>query len=406
MRWPWSGQGEQPHALTSISDPALVALFTPGGFIDIEGVGVSEFSSLGLSALYRAVNLIAGTLGALPFGSYRTDEAGTKIRVSSIFDDPDPDGQTPYEWKETLFAHLVLHGKAGALKVKTEAGGLAALPLVHPSSFQVCLPTTEEYASGRLPAGGLWFDVGMANGSQVRLDSNSFWYVPGLAMNGKTGAGLLTYARRSLATSIAGDKAAGNQFQNGAMISGIATPADDLTDIDDLPEIRRQINSVTTGEANAGTIAVINRKLTITPWQMSNTDAQFLQSRSFQIEEVSRWTGVPPHLLMTSEKSTSWGTGLEEQNRAMAQTVLATWAKRLEERASRLLAKPRWAEFDFAGLERPAPEVEITNDLAQVSAGVMTVGEYRAKRGWAPLPETSDPAPAPAGEGNDDPASE
>lgn len=403
MKWPWSRRVEQPTGLISIADPTLAGLFHPGGFTDIAGVTVGEVSSLGLSAVYRAVNLIAGTLASLPFKSYREDTGGIRQTVPSIFDDPDPDGQTQFEWLETAFAQLVLHGKAGALKVRTEAGGLAALPLVHPSCFTVCLPTPEDYQRGVLPAGGVWFDVSMADGRKVRLDSDEFWYVPGLAMNGKIGAGLLTYARMSLATSIAGDKAAGNQFANGALIAGLATPADDYDITDDVPEIRRQLNNDVLGHANAGTIAVVNRRLTFTPWTMTNSDAQFLQSRGFQIEEVSRWSGVPPHLLMSSEKSTSWGTGLEEQNRAMARTVLAPWANRFEQRASRLLARPRWAEFDFHGLERPAPDVEIGLLIQQVQAGLLSVDEARAIRNLPPLP---DPDAAEDNSGDDSSAEE
>jgi phage portal protein BeeE len=104
--------GRAAHRVISIADPTLAALFHPGGFTDIAGVTVGEVSSLGLSAIYRAVNLIAGTLASLPFKSYREDTGGIRQTVPSIFDDPDPDGQTQYEWMETAFAHLVLHGKA------------------------------------------------------------------------------------------------------------------------------------------------------------------------------------------------------------------------------------------------------------------------------------------------------
>jgi len=398
MKLPWSRRGGPRNTTLSVADPALAALFTPGGFTDIAGVTVGETTSLGLSAVYRAVNLIAGTLASLPFRSYREESTGQRQTVGSIFDDPTPDGQTPYEWKETAFAHLVLHGKAGAMKVRTEAGGLAALPLVHPSSFQVVLPK-----AGESPAGGLWFIVALINGQQIKLDANDFWYLPGLSLNGSSGAGLLNYARMSLATSIAGDKAAGNMFANGALISGLATPADDYDITDDVPEIRRQLNNNVLGHGNAGTIAVINRRLTFQPWVMTNSDAQFLQSRSFQIEEVSRWTGVPPHLLMSSEKSTSWGTGLEEQNRAMARTVLAPWAARFEQRASRLLARPRWCEFDFAGLERPSPDKEIELLIAQVAAGLLTLNEARAIRN---LPALPDPGAAEDNSGSDSAAEE
>jgi HK97 family phage portal protein len=120
---------------------------------------------------------------------------------------------------------------------------------------------------------------------------------------------------------------------------------------------------------------------------MSATDAQFLQSRQFQIEEISRWTGVPPHLLMQTEKQTSWGTGVDEQNRALGRTVLSPWAQRLEGRGSRLLANPRWVELEFAGLERPSPDREIELLIQQVQAGLLTVNEARKVRNLPPLPD-------------------
>lgn len=406
MRWLWSRPEPTPqpaNTTLSVADPALAALFTPGGYVDLAGVTVGEVNALGLSAVWRAVNLISGTLASLPFRSYREEADGQRKAVPSVFDEPDPERQTPFEWRETAFANLVLYGRAGAMKVRTEAGALTALPLVHPSMWSVELPKPDER-----PLGGLWFVIAQADGSRVRLDAEDFWYVPGLAMNGLTGAGLLSYARLSFATSIAADKAAGNMFANGALISGLAVPADDEDITDDVPAIREQLARNMLGHGNAGKIAIINRRLDIKPWQMTNTDAQFLQSRSFQIEEVSRWTGVPPHLLMSSEKSTSWGTGLEEQNRAMARTVLAPWAARFEQRASRLLARPRWAEFDFAGLERPSPDREIELLIAQVQAGLLTLNEARAIRNLPPLPEPEKPAPAPAEDegASDDPASE
>lgn len=390
VRWWW----QKPKNQTlSISDPRLVALFG-GGVVDLDSVVVSEHTALGLSAFYRALSLISGTLASLPFRSYREGAQGREP-VSSIFDDPDgPDGQTVYEWKESAFLHLLLHGRAGALKLKTGAGSLVRLPLVHPLCFRECLPTPDEVQRGEIPLGGLWFDVFMNDGSQVRLDANDFWYVPGLSLNGKTGVSLLTYARMSLGTSISGDRAAHNMFSKGALISGIASPEEDL-DPDDVKEARRQIDNATSGFDNAGKIVLFNKKMNISPWTMTMQDAQFLQSRQFQIEEIARWTGVPPHLLMQTEKQTSWGTGVEMQDRALGRTVLNTWSTRFEQRASRLLARPRQAEFDFTALERPAPDREIELDLSQVAAGVMTKDEYRQKRGWKPLPpQEGDNAPA------------
>jgi HK97 family phage portal protein len=382
MRWPW--QKVRDTSL-SISDPTLAGMFFPGG-TNLSGVIVGERDALGLSSLYRAVNLIAGTLASLPFRSYREGDAGQEV-VPSVFDDPDgPYGQTLYEWKETLFLHLLLHARAGAMKVRNEAGSVVRLPLVHPLAFNVCQPTPQDYERGNLPLGGVWFEVKQVDGSRIRYDAEDFWYVPGLSLGGQEGLGLLHLARQSLGTTVAADRAAAKAFNSGALISGIVSPSDEVEGFE-ADEIRQQLARNVSGYENAGGIAVINRRLNFTPWTMTAKDAQFLEGRQFQIEEVSRWTGVPPHLLMQTDKQTSWGTGVDEQNRGLSKFVLGHWAMRVEQRASRLLARPRWAEFEFAGLERPNFATEVDLLIKQVAAGLLTVNEARAIRNLPPLPE-------------------
>lgn len=394
MRWPWQRREDQPRALVSLSDPAAAALFNPGGTVDISGIYLGEQSALGLSALFRGVSLISGTLASLQLRSLRMNDAGTPEQVGSVFDDPDgPEGQTPFEWKETLFAHLVIHGRAGAIKVRNEGGGLVRLPLVHPLSFCVECPTQEEYRTGRLPAGGLWFRITLADGSQLRLDANDFWYVPALATTPGFGQGLLQLARGSLSTSLAADRSAAKVFGSGALISGLASPADEGIDIsDDIPQIKRELQGAVLGHENAGTIAIVNRRLNFTPWTMTAQQAQFIEGRAFQIEEIARWTGVPPHLLMQTDKQTSWGTGVDEQNRGLSKFVLGHWASRVEQRASRLLAQPRWCEFDFATLERPNFETNVNLVLAQIEKGLISP---RYGRKILNIPETAAPVPAP-----------
>lgn len=379
---------DQPSALTrSIADPALAVLF--GGTSLSSSLPVSGYSILGNSAFFRAIMLISGTLGTLPIRSLRTNDQGDPEKVNSIFDDPDgPDGQTPFEWMQTLSIHRILHGGAYAYKLKTEAGALARLPLFHPLSVRVEPPTAKEYDNpDTLPKGGKWFCVTLNNGKQVRLDSDEVWEVPGPSYDGVCGLGLIQIARQSVQTTLSGDRAAFKLFDKGALISGLATPADDYDITDDLPALRREINNEMTGVDNAGGIAIVNRRLTFTPWTMTASDAQFLQSRQFQIEEVSRWTGVPPHLLMQTEKQTSWGQGVAEQNEGLGRFVLNPYAIGFDQRASRLLSKPRWVELDFAGLERPSAEKEIELLLKQTgNKPILTVNEARKIRNLPPVP--------------------
>lgn len=392
-----------------MTDPLVAQWLSPFGGAEPNGRMVNASSILSTSSVYRAVSLVSSTLASLPLHSLRDKGQGETEKVSSIFDDPDgPDWQTQFEWEETLFIHLMIFGRAGALKVRNAAGGLVRLPLVHPGSFVLEDPTQEELDGNpdRMPRGGVWFRVQLDNGRSVKLDADDFWYVPAMSMDGQRGMGLLDFAAHSLGAVQAGDRAASRMMSNGAMISGLATPEDDF-DPEELPEAKRQLNASIGGPENAGMIALVNRRLKFQPWTMTASDAQFIQQRQFSIEEVSRWSGVPPHLLMQTEKQTSWGTGVEEQNRALGRTVLAPWANRLEGRGSRLLANPRSLRIDFSGLERPSPDKEIELLLKQTGGKpILTQNEARQRLNLPPV-EGGDvlnaPAPAPVTPAEDDP---
>lgn len=371
--WPRREQ----RSLVSISDPALAAFFQVGD-PGVTGVSVNEFSALGLSSVWRAVSLVSGSIAALPLRTLRDRDGGTRERVPSLFDDPGAEcvpALTRFEWLETVVAHLLLHGNAFLAHIYNGAGSLAGLQPIHPLAVSV----------DQLPTGEVQYRVTLTAPAEVRtFTPDTMTHIKGLSLDGIRGLSPITIARLSLSTAIAGDKAAARMFSNGALITGLVTPEDNLTE-EEAQTIKDGLSRKVQGMANAGDIAVINRRLKFTPWTMTHEDAQFMQSRQFQIEEIARWYGVPPHLLMQTEKQTSWGTGVEEQNRAMAKTVLAPWASRIEQRLSWLLPRPRFVEFDFAGLERPDPAQEAALLIQMVQSGLMTPNEARHIRNMDPV---------------------
>jgi len=368
----------------SVSDPALAAVFNIGT-PNYSGVEVGEQGALGIAAFYRAVALISGTLSMLPLRSVKESSPGVRERVNSFLDTPGgPDGPTPFEWKETVLLHLLLHGNAYLLHVRGGAGQLVALVPAHP----LCVSTdVEQYWPGtRQPVqGGKLFHVTMLDGTVVDHDASTLLHIPAMSPDGIMGMSLISLARNSLGTAIAGDRAAANMFNNGGLISGLVTAEGDDVEPEDIPTIKETLDRNIAGWENAGAVRFVNRKLKFTSWSMSAEDMQFLGSRAFQVEEISRWTGVPPHLLMQTDKQTSWGTGVAESNRGMGRTVLAPWASRIEQRLGRLLRGDRLVEFDFSGLERPSPESEVDLLNKQVDGGLMTVNEARAVRNLPPV---------------------
>ncbi|MGC4942134.1 phage portal protein [Kribbella sp. DT2] len=389
MKWPWSREVEE-RSSWSISDPAMAAFFNVGPQ-NLSGVPVNETTALGLSAVWRSVSLISSTIASVPLRTLR-DKAGVRDQVPSFLDNPGgPDGPTPFEWVEMVLAHLVIHGNAYLAHVWNGGGALVALVPMHPLAVD---PQWEKDSNDKL-TGRKVFKVSLDDGTTRTFTQDEMTQVMALSLDGLKGLSPITVARLSLGTTIAGDRAAANMFGSGPLIAGMVTPEDDITE-DDAKQIKADLQGKLTGTENAGTIAVINRKLKFTQWSTSNEDAQFLQSRQFQIEEIARWYGIPPFELMQTEKQTSWGTGIESQQRGLARTVLSPWGQRVEQRLSRLLSKNQFAEFDFAGLERANPTDEIRLLIEQVKGGLLTLNEARAIRNLPPVPN-GDTVAAPEG---------
>lgn len=351
----------------SVGDAATAELLG-FGTPNLAGVAVGEHSVLGLPAVYRAVSLIAGAIGSLPM---RTIDRGTTARARSFLDNPGgPDGVTAYEWKETVLAHLLLHGNAYLAHIYGGAGQLIGLQPIHPLAVAV--------------DGSKIYRVTLNDGTVRVFDPSTMTHIPALSLDGIKGVSPITVARNSFGTSIAAERSASRMFSNGALVSGIVTPEEDLTE-SEAQTIKESLRRKMQGEANAGDIAVINRRLSFQQWSMSAEDAQWLQSRAFQIEEIARWFGLMPFHLSQTDKQTSWGTGVSEQNRGLARYTLMPWTTRIEERLSRLLPEGQKIEFDYSMFLKPSTEDEIRLLIEQVQAGLLTVDEARAIRNMPPI---------------------
>lgn len=376
--WPFS-RAEKRASLISIGDPVLAEFFGVGSR-NFSGESVTELSALGLSAVYRAVNLIAGTIASLPLNTLRTVE-DRREPVGSFLDTPaGPDRQTPFEWKETVLLHLLLNGNAYLLHVYGGAGQLIGLEPIHPQCVGVELDV--DYVGGRK------FTVTLQDGTTRDYGADRMTHIPGPCFDGLKGVGPITVARNSFGIGLAGERAAARVFRNGGLFSTLVTPEDDI-DEDEAKVIKESLQARMSGPENAAEIVMINRKLKVSPYSMSMADAQFLESRIHQVEEIGRWFGLPPHLLGQTEKSTSWGTGIEEQNRGLARHTLMPWTSRIEQRLSRLLPNPRFVEFDYSGYLKPAPDDEINLLIAQVNSGLLTLNEARRIRNLPPLDDPS-----------------
>lgn len=363
-----------PGNQMSIGNPALVELFQIG-VPNFSGVEVNESTAMSLSTVYRCVALIAGTIGTLPLRTMGLDPTtGRQRSWASFLDTPGgPYGPTQMSWSETVVAHLLLHGNAYLRHIYGGAGQLIALEPIHPLCVTIEWPMPGD---DLWPLGGKWFRVTLIDGSYLRLDASQLTHIPGLSLDGVQGVSVISYARNSLGTALAGDRSAAKMFASGALMAGFASVEDGTEE--DAKAVKADLARTASGWENAGSIPVINRKVTFTPWTMTAADAQFLESRQFEVEEIARWFGVTPVLLGRTGAVSNWGTGVAEQVDGLGRYVLNPWTCRIEQPLSRLLPNTRWAEYDYKGLERPTPEDEVNLVIAQFQAGLIDRDEARA----------------------------
>lgn len=385
MKMPWNARlvaRDVPHVgpTRSIGDPALAEYLNASGWNE-SGESVTERSALAFTAFWRGVQIIAGTIAGLPLKTYRDLPNGDRETVPSIFDDPCPAYFTRFEWVQLVMVHMCVHGNAYLLHQYNDSGALVSLFPLHPSMVGV----KHDTELGRV------YTV-TVDGEQRELTADDLTHVMGMSLDGLKGLSPIAICRNSLGAGLAADRAAARMFGSGLMIGGLVT-SDENLDEDDAKAVVAGLKSKLGGASNAGDLAFVNASLKISPWSMTGEDAQFLESRVHQVEEVARILGIPPHLLGQTEKQTSWGTGVSEQNRGLTRYTLRNYSTPFEQRCSRLLSNPRFVEFEYKGLLQAAPEQEIPLLIAQVEAGLLSMPEARAILNLPPLPVEDTPAP-------------
>jgi HK97 family phage portal protein len=345
------------------------------GITDAMGLkSVSPYTILGLSAVIRSVSVISTTIADLPLRTYER-QGDDRVVTPSVFDDPFPgvDGQTPFEWKETLLIHLLLWREAFLWHDDLDEAGRPSIyrPIV-PDAF-----TDRKRVNGRRVFTFLDADTGESK----EVDSTQVTYLPGPSIDGVKGHPWLYAARHIFSAALSGDESAAKTLSRGIRLAGLVTPGEG-EDIDPTEgeEILKNLRPAILGEDRAGDIAFVNRRLKLDPWTPTNVENQWHETRMQINGEMGRLFGMPPHLLNDTEKQTSWGTGVAEQNLGLARYTLRGWSTRLQERLSiRLPEGPvqQFCEFDYKGLLQGTPQQEIELLLAQYEAGVITLDEVR-----------------------------
>ncbi|MER7738884.1 phage portal protein [Streptomyces sp. NPDC096538] len=349
--------------LTSASLTSLL-----GGTSGEAGVPVTETSALHMPAVWRSVSLIANVSAALPLHTYT---AGTKDRVSvKLLEDPHPE-LTRFELWRLVYGHRVLWGNAYVQKVRNGGGQVVQLWPVRPDRVKVDRePPTAENPGGKV------FWIQDDNGVWHRRTSREIMHLPGLGYDGVTGCSPIRAAAEGIGLGLAAEKAAAKLYGSGNMISGVLQTEQRLNR-EQAEQLKASWMAKLGGYQSAHDIAVLDSGASFQPVTMPYKDSQFLESRQFQIVEIARMFGVPLFLLMETQKSTSWGTGLEQQAQGFVTWDLApTWLTPTEQRVTKeLLTSGEYAKYQLGGLLRGDSSARATFYRAMRDTGVYSAND-------------------------------
>jgi HK97 family phage portal protein len=300
---------------------------------------------------------------------------------------------TPYEFWELVVAHVCLWGNAFVKKIRNQADAIIDMRPIVPAIVSVTRgPVDGKHTDGKYFKVEQWDENGNITGYKT-YGNWDVMHIPGLGYDGLRGLSPLQVAAQTYGTSLAADKLAARFFQNGTQLSGIINVKAPLADQTQADEIKRRWHNVNAGLAHAGDVAVLDAETTFQPLTIPPDTLQFLESREWQASELARMYGIPPHLIGDESKSTSWGSGIEQQNIGFVAYTIAGWTSRFEQRASREIVNTRgqYASFDLTELMKGSTTERFAAYAAAIQWGWMTRNEARMREDMQPLPGLDKP---------------
>lgn len=375
-----SGSPENPS--TPLSYPAqwLVDLF--GGGQSMTGRNVSADSAMRTSAVYSCVTLIAQTIASLPLKVYRVKPDGESVEQTDsiayylLHNEPNP-AMSSTVFRELMVTNLLLGGNAYAAIGKTKGGVLLDM---YPIMYQNVV--------GHRVNGRNAYTVRLRTGESEVLDQSDMIHVPGLSYDGLTGLSVISHgAREAVGLSLGTEEHGARVFSNGASLKTVLTHPKTLSE----PAQRRlkaQFEEQHAGLSNVAKTLILEEGMSVTNVSMSQVDAQYLETRLFQVEDIARFFRVPPHLIGHHTKQTSWGTGIEQIVLGFLTFTLVPWLVRFEQEITRKLfpRSPFYCQFKTQGLMRGDSAARSNYYSSGHQNGWLTINEIRRMEDMSPIP--------------------
>lgn len=358
--------------------------FTPVATASMSGMRVNSDSALGLSAVYRAVALLSGHMAMFPVKFY---EAGTRKRIQkhpilTLLNVRPNQWQNAYEWREMLEGHLELRGNAYNEIIVDGRGNITGLIPRHPDLVKIELLDNGDYR----------YRIKDANGTERVLPRGMMWHLRGLSSNGIVGLSVIEYARESMGLGLSAQAYGARFFANDAKPAGgwIEFPGK-FKDKEARLIFRETWQAMQSGNSR-GKTAILDDGMKYHEIGINNDEAQFLETRKFQISDIARWFGVPPHKIGDLDKATF--SNIEQQALEYIQDALLPRAARWEASIqAELLFEDEEIdiEFDFRELLRGDSGQRSSYYHAGILDGWLTRNEARDLEGYEPIVGLDEP---------------
>lgn len=321
-----SGSLESPG--TPFTPTSLAAAFA-GGSTSSTGVTISADTAMLLPIVYTCVSLLSRTVAVLPLTLYRRLERGKEKATSHALynvlrDSPNPE-MTAYDFHACLMGHLCLWGNAYAEIVRDSNGDVVQLWPLPPNRV----------TSKRIAPGKMLYEIQTDDGPAY-LRGENVLHFRNLSTDGRRGYSFVRQAREEIALGMSAREYGARYFSADGRPGGVLKHPASLTP-DTIDRLRSSWEAAHGGLSNSHKVAILEEGM---EWQsvgLPPEDMQFLQTREFTRKEIAGWFHIPPHMVGDTERSTSWGSGIEAQGQGFLTFTLMPWLVSLQQEVSRSL---------------------------------------------------------------------
>ena len=353
------------------------------------GKPVNEHTAMQMTAVYSCVRILAEAVAGLPLHLYKYTASGGKEKALShplyflLHDEPNPE-MSSFVFRETLMTHLLLWGNAYAQIIRNGKGEVIALYPLMPNRMRVDRDTKGElyYSYTRYSD-----EAPAINGMTVTLRASDVLHIPGLGFDGLVGYSPIAMAKNAIGLAMATEEYGAKFFANGAAPGGVL---EHPGTIKDPQKVKESWNMAYQGSSNAHRVAVLEEGMKYQPIGISPEQAQFLETRKFQINEIARIFRVPPHMVGDLEKSSF--SNIEQQSLEFVKYTLDPWVIRWEQAISRSLLrtdekKLLFAKFNVDGLLRGDYASRMNGYAIGIQNGFMCPNDARALEDMDLIPD-------------------